>query len=62
MKHLSSIESLTYYREKLYLPFDKNGKQKNSMIYVLNQSMKSIGQILNNDHPIISNEGNYYHT
>lgn len=62
MKHFEDLQSMTYYKEKLFLPFNKNNKTKNSMFYVLNTSVKSISEIFTDLHPILSNTGNIYHT
>ena len=71
MKHLSSIESLTYYREKLYLPFDKNGPWYTSglrlgtpavtTLGMKEEEMKEIASIisnvLKNAHPVRLTKG-----
>ena len=62
MKEFNSLESMRYYRERLILPHDPSNKQKGSVVYFLNTSKDSIAQMMNNDHPIISNMGMLYKT
>lgn len=62
MKEFNSLESMRYYRERLILPHDPSNKQKGSVVYFLNTSKDSIAQMMNNEHPIISNMGAIYKT
>lgn len=62
MKQFEDLQSLIFYKEKLVLPHGKNNKAKGYMFYSLNNSLDSLAILLKNQHPILSNMGNLYHT
>ena len=55
----SSLQSMTYYKDRLFLPYDENNKSKGTMFHTINMSHDEIVKLLNSDY-LISNNGNYY--
>ena len=62
MKHYEDLELMTYYKEKLLLPFNQEKKYINSLFFTLNTSNKAIADLFNDSHNIISNVGGIYKT
>ena len=62
MKDFESLESLTFYREKLILPNNKQDKNKGSLMFAMHTSLDSIAEIFNNEHPMLYNQANMYKT
>ena len=62
MKDFDSLESLTFYREKLILPNNKQDKNKGSLMFAMHTSLDSIVEIFNNEHPMLYNQANMYKT
>lgn len=62
VKTTDNIPDLLYRRDRVSLPFNTSDRLKGSMIFTLNTSLDSIVELLNNDHPFISNAGNIFNT
>lgn len=59
LRQLEDVVDFTVRKEKMTLP-KKNGSNKGMYVYFLNTSKPAIARILNNEHPMIMNQGNSY--
>lgn len=59
LKQLEDIEEFTVRKEKMSLP-KKNGSNKGMFVCFLNTSKPEIAKILNNNHPLVLNQGSAY--
>lgn len=62
MKNINEMELLMFYRERMYVPTNKDDKTKGSVIYFLNTSKESIEALLRNEHDRILNPSKTYKT
>ena len=61
-RHVSELDILVPYRDKVYLPTDSSSMKKNQGIFFLNTSIDGITKILRDEHPKVSNRANSYRT
>ena len=60
MKKYQELSSMTVYRNLLLLPHDDHHRDKGTMCYTINTSKESIVELIDNNHPMISNNGSIY--
>ena len=61
-KTVDDIPDLIYRKERIYLPFDTKNRLEGNITFTLNTSIDSIVEIIENEHPLISNVGSIYKT
>lgn len=60
MKKYQELSSLVLYRSLLLLPHDEERRDKGTLCYTLNMTKESIIGLINNKHPLLSNNGSIY--
>lgn len=61
-RHTSGLDTLTPYRDKVFLPTDLSSAKKGYGIFFINTSIDGIVEVLTNEHPRVSNRANAYRT